>query len=584
MNSRRYELDWLRVLAILVVFLYHSTRFFNLGDWHVKNNSLYVWVEMWNVYVTRWMMPLFFTISGGSLFYTIGKSRGFRRFYIDKFLRLMVPVIVAAITHSSLQIYLEKVTHGQFSGSYFAFLPEYFTSIYIDYGMPGNFAFHGTHLWYLLFLFVYGLICYLLFAWFKGRGLAFLNWLTGLVATPGLIYLWFSVPLLILKAVVPQPVMEVGAGGWGFLNYIWFLIAGFMIISSEQLQQQIKNQRWVSLISGVVLTVVFLFQLFSPSHVAFPAGINDWINAVLSFVSAWCWLFAILGFSMQLLAFDHPILGPANEGVMPFYILHQTVLLGLGFFIMTWEIHDALKWGIVFCSAFIVILALYLLLIKRVDLLRFLFGMKTIRPLFNDFWKKGVVIILHVLYISLIVFAAFGSGRSRAPMPMTYNPEKDIILNGRSITDQSSEGVRVVDDEETSMGKVMEFTSGANPKPELQPTVFIEMCFTAPAGRYTVWVRGKSDIDSDRTDSFWMEIDDQIGTGKGSARMGNWLDIHPVGIYTWAGDTNHAVTIQLKHTGDHKIRIQPRQTPHKIDQIWLSGSQSRIPDTFEPIK
>lgn len=36
-SDRRHELDWLRVMAIMVVFLYHSTRFFNLEDWHVKN-------------------------------------------------------------------------------------------------------------------------------------------------------------------------------------------------------------------------------------------------------------------------------------------------------------------------------------------------------------------------------------------------------------------------------------------------------------------------------------------------------------------------------------------------------------------
>jgi len=35
--QRRYDLDWLRVLGILLVFIYHSTRFFNYGDWHVKN-------------------------------------------------------------------------------------------------------------------------------------------------------------------------------------------------------------------------------------------------------------------------------------------------------------------------------------------------------------------------------------------------------------------------------------------------------------------------------------------------------------------------------------------------------------------
>ena len=66
--------------------------------------------------------------------------------------------------------------------------------------------------------------------------------------------------------------------------------------------------------------------------------------------------------------------------------------------------------------------------------------------------------------------------------------------------------------------------------------------------------------------------------------MGNWLDIHPVDIYSWAGDTNHAITIELKYGGDHIVRIQPRQTLDRIDQIWLSRSQWRIPGMFEPIK
>jgi hypothetical protein len=40
----------------------------------------------------------------------------------------------------------------------------------------------------------------------------------------------------------------------------------------------------------------------------------------------------------------------------------------------------------------------------------------------------------------------------------------------------------------------------------------------------------------------------------------------------------------LKHSGDHTIRIQPRQIPHRIDQIWLSRSQHRIPNTLRPIR
>jgi peptidoglycan/LPS O-acetylase OafA/YrhL len=36
-RARRFELDWLRVLAIAAVFLFHSGRFFDPLDWHVKN-------------------------------------------------------------------------------------------------------------------------------------------------------------------------------------------------------------------------------------------------------------------------------------------------------------------------------------------------------------------------------------------------------------------------------------------------------------------------------------------------------------------------------------------------------------------
>jgi hypothetical protein len=587
-TERRYELDWIRVLAILVVFLYHSTRFFNLVDWHVKNINTYVWMEIWNIFATRWMMPLFFIISGASLFYAIGKSGGWSKFYVDKFLRLMIPVLLASVTHSALQVYLERLTHGQFSGSFFSFLPQYFSGIYLGIGMPGNFVFHGMHLWYLFFLFIYSLACCPLFIWLKGSGRLILNRIMALSAIPGLMYLWFSIPLLIMEALIPEAVLSAGSGGWGFLYYIWFLIAGFMIVSSERLQQQIKNQRWISLLLGLVLSTLYLYQLFSPSRIAFPAWIGDWIYTLLSIFSAWSWLFAILGFGMRFLSFNRPLLQYANEGVLPFFILHQTVLLGIGYFVMTWQIHDFLKWAIVFTSSFIVIIALYTLLIRKLDLFRFLFGMKTTHPFFNIFRKKSTLIILHVLYIGLIVFAIVnqitGAGRDLSPMPLTYDSGQDIVLTAESITSRSSAGVRVVNDDEASIGQAIEFYSGANQRAESQPTVYVEMYFSAPAGRYVVWLRGKSDINSGYTDSVWLQVDDQIGARGRSVRLGNWLDVHPAGVYGWASDTDDPIAIELKHTGDHKIRIQPRQTPHRIDQIWLSRTQPRIPNTASPVK
>ena len=437
--QRRYELDWLRVSATLLVFLYHSTRFFNLGDWVVKNDNTYVWVEVWNAFAMSWLMPLFFIISGASLFHALGKSGGFKSFYVDKFLRLMIPVVVASVTASAVQVYLERFTHGQFTGSFFSFIPEYFNGLYKGIGAPGgNYAFHGNHLWYLLFLFIDSLICYRLFIWFKGSGKGILNGMTRFLAMPGWMVIWFSIPFLIMKALLPEYVLNVGAGAWGFLYYLWFLIAGFMIMSSERLQRNLTNQRWISLLLGVVLSAAYLYQLFSPSRVMLPVWIGYWLQSLLYFVSAWCWLCAILGFAMRFLAFDRPFLRNANEGVLPFYILHQPVLVCVGLFVMSWEIHDFLKWVIVLIISFLVILSLYILLVRRFDLFRFLFGMKTTRPFYLGFRKKGALIAVPALYMGLIVFAISGASINHAPMPLTYDPAQDILLDSESITHRSS--------------------------------------------------------------------------------------------------------------------------------------------------
>jgi hypothetical protein len=237
----------------------------------------------------------------------------------------------------------------------------------------------------------------------------------------------------------------------------------------------------------------------------------------------------------------------------------------------------------VFMVSFVVIIVLYRRLIQKFELLRFVFGMKTTRP-GCDISKKGfVVMTLTGLYIALIVFAAAGSGRGRAPMPLAYDPDTDVVLNSASISAVSPSGVRVVADGDASIGQAIEFYEGASERAKASPDVYVEMQFSAPAGQYLVWLRGKTDINSGYTDSVWLQVDEQIGTSNRSSRAGNWLDVHPAGVYGWAGDTDDPVSVMLKHSGDHTIRVQPRQTPHRLDQIWLSHAQYRIPNTMAPI-
>ncbi|NJR58020.1 MAG: hypothetical protein HC769_03655 [Cyanobacteria bacterium CRU_2_1] len=56
---RRYDFDWLKVLATLAVFFFHCARFFDLGEWHTKNNQLSVEMTTLTDFTSLWIMPLF---------------------------------------------------------------------------------------------------------------------------------------------------------------------------------------------------------------------------------------------------------------------------------------------------------------------------------------------------------------------------------------------------------------------------------------------------------------------------------------------------------------------------------------------
>ncbi len=72
MQERRYDVDWLRVIALLAVFLYHSTRLFDPEGWHLKNpqQSMALFITMRGL-IWCWVMELFFLLSGMGSWYAL---------------------------------------------------------------------------------------------------------------------------------------------------------------------------------------------------------------------------------------------------------------------------------------------------------------------------------------------------------------------------------------------------------------------------------------------------------------------------------------------------------------------------------
>ena len=407
MAQRRYDLDWLRVLAIVAVFIYHCALIFAPDPFSIKNATTHQFIDDLGEFVVLWGMPLIFIISGASVFYALGKA-GPGKYFKGIVLRLLVPLIVGIFTHIAFQVYIERLHTGTFGGSFFDFYPHYFDGMY---GFGGNFAWMGLHLWYLQALFLFSLLFLPLFLWLKNNpnGRRALRGLGDFLAGPGAAYLLALPAYILINLLDPESWGTSVLGGWSIFIYMSFFVSGFVIISSERLQSSIKYWRWVSLGAGILLvpTVVVLWtDLGEPGFGTFARA----LGTAPYCLCAWCWLLAILGFGMKHLSFNTPFLKHANEAVLPFYILHQSAIVPLGFFVVQWAIPDGLKFLAILIVAFLMSVGLYESLVRRNNLLRILFGMrpKSHRSTGVRAVPAGVAMILRIAGLMVVLAVVAG--------------------------------------------------------------------------------------------------------------------------------------------------------------------------------
>jgi glucan biosynthesis protein C len=377
-THRRHELDWLRVLAFTSVFLYHCSRFFDASYWHIKNSTSSPIVDTLKGIFDLWGMPMIFVISGASIFFAL-RPGGAVRFLRDRVWRLLVPLAFGILVLGPSQIYLTRLTHGEFHGSFLEFLPLYFQDWRV---WDGNFAWSGVHLWYLEDLFLFTLVLLPLFSAFKSqRGRQVTEALGRLSAHPGAIFLW-ALPLALLP-ILFDPLGIVGPGLSEDLTRIVifppFLVYGFLVFSNVQIQQVIVRRRRIAMVLALLLT---LAAPAVPGLIGEDPGLLTLtIVTVLIAFLIWSTIMAILGYGMRYLTVSNRLLSYANEAVLPFYILHQPVILVLGYFIIPLPLPILAKYLIIATLAFGITLGLYELGVRRVQLSRRVFGLKPPMPI-----------------------------------------------------------------------------------------------------------------------------------------------------------------------------------------------------------
>jgi len=361
---RLLHLDWLRVLAMGCIFLFHNQRPYDFDDWHIKNAVLSQASAWYVEFFNLWMMPLFFVLSSAAIYYSL-RARTPGQFVRERFLRIAVPWLgLGVLVFGPIQVYMERLTHGDFSGDFIAFLPRYFDGFY---GFGGNFAWMGLHLWYLMMLFLFIIIMLPLLLPLGSARRSLLSRLSPACRrAPVLILL--CVPLTLASLLTDALGLAVTRefGSWDMFSYLLFFTYGYLLHSDPAVQVTIDRLRRPMLALVVVTTLVV--------GVMEPSGSWQW--ALARAACAWSWVLAILGWGHARLNFTNRFVKHANEAVLPFYILHQPVIIVIAFFVVQLDAAVPLKYLLTAASSFVVIVALYEYVVRPVGVLRFLFGMR----------------------------------------------------------------------------------------------------------------------------------------------------------------------------------------------------------------
>ncbi len=372
--ERRFDVDWLRFLATCAVFLFHSARFFDDGGWHVKNAltefSMTVFVNVF----AQWIMPIFFVLSGISTYYSMSKKQCNASYLKQRFKRLMVPLIFGIFTMIPLQVYFERVSHSQFTGTFFEFYPHYFDGFY---AFGGNFAWMGLHLWYLLFLYIFTVFALPLLVYLrKSAGQRGIKRFADFLTRPGMIFLFF-LPVTILDfAILPNASLGTrDMGGWNLFTYLFLYICGYILANDIRFKETIEKYRQAGLILGIVSLGILYYWLVYYGRPQMGYNLSHFLLTAGRCFNSWCFLIALLGYGSKYLGFNNNLLRYTNRLVLPFYILHQTVIITIGFYVVQWDVSVASKYLVISISSLAVIMLMYEILIKRVKLLRVLFGM-----------------------------------------------------------------------------------------------------------------------------------------------------------------------------------------------------------------
>lgn len=373
-KMRHYGMDWLRIGAFALLILYHIGMYFVPWGWHVKTPQPMDWVQIPMMATNSWRLPLLFLVSGyasAALFAKLGAPGAFLR---SRAARLLIPLAFGMVVVIPVQPWIELVTQHGYAGSFLHFwMHDYFR-----FGtLEGIVLPTWQHLWFVVYLFAYTLLAALLLVLVPERARA---WIAGAAAR--LLGGWgmLVVPLAAWMAILfafpgYRETHALFDDGPNHLHYLVPFVTGWLLRVRPMLFAAVARC-WPA--AAVLAVAAYGYVAWAigaaPGEGPPPVGVVTWFMAI-RLVQGWAAIVALVGIADRFWNRDHRWRATLAEAVFPFYIIHQTIIVLVGYGLLLAGAR-ALPSFAVLLAATVIGCWLFYLIGRRIGWLRPLIGLQ----------------------------------------------------------------------------------------------------------------------------------------------------------------------------------------------------------------
>jgi peptidoglycan/LPS O-acetylase OafA/YrhL len=359
-QTRRHDLDWLRVAVILMMIPFHTALIFTRsGFMFVKSggHSPLLWGFVGFTY--SWSMPLLFFLSGAGAWFSL-ERRGAGRFLAERVRRLVPPALLGLLILVPLSAYF---THLQASSSPHS-LPRYLAEHYTH---PQIRDVYWGHLWFVVSLFLIALLSVPALLTIQSEALARARARTAD---------WLRAPGALLLAAVPFAAVAPLPAETGLPSFGWAMIgpqavayaAGFLVMGHPRMRDAIDRSLLPALLVAIVVSAV---SLWVPIYAR-----RDILAHLAFYLGRWGWVLTAVGLGQRYLRRDSRVLRYLREAGLPVYLLHVPLATAVGFLLIDRPWPIAAQFTAVSAAALVGALLVYELGIRRFNAVRWLFGLK----------------------------------------------------------------------------------------------------------------------------------------------------------------------------------------------------------------